>query len=164
MRRIAPILAALAAAGGIYAALAAADPKRPPPEDPWLEAWREAGLKAEFRAETDDPGKSLLFVDGRGIFKVPPLERLRVRHYLVTQTNAQVVELPDASVLREEFPEGRTLRHKLKPKGGEIHVCRAGRRLLLLSTEPRVVAIFGKPSLPKKSVEAIFQAFEDAAR
>ena len=164
MRRIAPVLAALAAAGGLYAALAVADPKRPPPEDPWLEAWRSAGLKAEFRAETDNPAKTLLFQDARGRFDVPRLERLRVRHYFVTQTNAQVVELPDEKVLLEEFPEGRTLKHKLKPKGGEIHVCRVGRLLLLLSTEPRVVAIFGRPSLPKKSVEAIFQAFEDAVR
>ena len=161
---LAPLAAAVLAGGGLYGALAAADRKLPPPPDPWLTAWLRAGLKAEFRSETDDPAKSLLFFDARGHFDLPGLDALPIRHYQVATTNAQVVLLPDESALLEQLPEGRHFELKLKPKGGSAHVCRAGRWLLFVSTQPRTVPLFGPLRLPRKTVETMFEAFEEAAR
>lgn len=163
-RWIAPLAAALAAGGGLYGALAAADRRLPEPADRWLNEWIAAGLKAEGGAENDEPGRTLIFYDARGLFKVAALERLPVRDYLIAQTRAQVVGLPDEAALREELPEGRHRDYKLKPKSGTIHLCRSGRWVLLVSTEPKAVPFFGKTRLPKQTVDAMFQAFEDVAR
>ena len=163
-RLLAPLAAALVAGGSLYGALAAADRKLPPPPDPWLSAWLQAGLKAESRGETDDPAESLLFYDARGRFALPGLDQLPIRHYQIATTNAQVVLLPDEKALLEPFPEGRHFDLKLKPKGGSAHVCRAGRKLLFVSTQPKTVPLFGPLRLPRKTVEKMFEAFEEAAR
>ena len=43
-------------------------------------------------------------------------------------------------------------------------LCRAGRWLLFVSTQPRTVPLFGPLRLPRKTVETMFEAFEEAAR
>jgi hypothetical protein len=160
----APVVAAAAMGLLVYGALAAAERKLPPPADPWLDGFLEAGLKAEFRAETTDPAKSLLWLDGRELFDVSALREAPVRHYLVGQAGVQVIRLPDAGALADEIPEGRNLEHKLKPKGGAVHACRKGRLLLLVSVQQRGVFLLGSPRTPKKAVEAMFDVFEDVAR
>lgn len=160
----APLAAAAAAGLLLYGALAAAERRLPPPADPWLEAFLEAGLRAEFRAETADAAQSLLWHDARGLFDVPALRAVPVRHYLVGQAGVQVLRLPDATALREEIPEGRSLELKLKPKGGAVHACRSGRALLLVSVQMRGVFLLGNPKTPRKTVETLFDAFEEVAR
>jgi hypothetical protein len=162
-RYLAPVAVALAAAGGLFGALAAADRKLPPPRDPWLEGWRGAGLKAESRGEANDPAETLLFFDGRGRFNLPGLDDLAIRTYQVATTKAQVVLLPDDKSLLLDFPEGRHFDFKIKPTGGSAHVCRAGRKLLFVSSQPTVVPLLGLVRPPRKSIEAIFQAFEETA-
>ena len=76
----------------------------------------------------------------------------------------EAVALPDERVLLEELPQGRSLEHRLKPKGPTIHAVRAGRWVLLLSTEPKSIPLFGRTTLPKNTLDSIFQAFEDVAR
>ncbi|HEX7901702.1 MAG TPA: hypothetical protein VF950_28340 [Planctomycetota bacterium] len=164
MKALAPLAAALVAGAGVYGALAAADRKLPPPPDPWLEAWLQAGLKAQFRVETDDPAKSLLFYDARGLFNLPGLDDLPIRLYQVAATTAQVVLLPNERALLQDLPEGRHFDFRLKPKGGTAHVCRAGRRILFVSSQPNNVPLVGPVRVPRKSVETVFQAFEGAAR
>ena len=73
------------------------------------------------------------------------------------------MSLPDDSALLKEFPEGRHFDFKIKPKGGSAHVCREGRRILFVSTQPRTVPVFGPIRLPRSSVEKMFEAFEGAA-
>lgn len=163
-RYLAPFLAAVLAAAGLYGALAAAARQLPPSTDPWLDGWLAAGLKAEFRAETPDPSQTLLFQEARKLFDRPGLRELAVRQYLVSQTGAHVVRLPDAAALAEEFPEGRHLDHKLKPKGGSAHVCRVGALLLVVSSQSRWIPFIGGTKTSKKAIEAIFDAFEESAR
>lgn len=162
-RFLAPLAVALVAGGGLYGALAAADRKLPPPRDPWLDAWLGAGLKAEFRVETDDPAQSVLFYDARGLFNLPGLDDLPIRLYQVATMKVQVMLLPSDRALLPDLPEGRHFDLKLKPKGGTAHVCRAGRRLLFVSSQPNNVPFLGPVRTPRKSVEKVFQAFEDTA-
>ena len=161
---LAPLVAALLAAAGLYGTLAAAARTLPPSTDRWLDAWQAAGLKAEFRAETPDPSKTLLFMEARKLFESPGLRDLAVRQYLVSQTGAHVVVLPDAKSLIDDLPEGRHFDHKLKPKGGTAHVCRVEAQLLVVSSQTRWIPFIGGTKTSKKNIEAIFEAFEGAAR
>lgn len=163
-RMLAPFAAAVAVALALYGALAAAERRLPPSTDPWLDAWIAAGLKAEFRAELPEPRKNLLWQDGRELFDVPAFRDTAVRTYLVGQAGVQVIELPNAKILLEQIPEGRNLDHKLKPKGGTVHACREGRYLLLVATQIKGVLLFGNMKTPKRAVEAMFDAFEEAAK
>lgn len=163
-RLLAPLAAAGVAGLVLYGALAAAERKLPPPADPWLDAWIAAGLKAEFRAESVDPSKSLLWQDGRDLFDTPALQGVAIRHYLVGQAGVQVLRLPDAKLLLEKIPEGRHLDLKLRPKGGAVHACRIGPSLLLVSTQIKGVLLFGNVKTSKRAVETLFDAFEEATR
>ena len=138
--------------------------KLPPPADPWLDAWLAAGLKAEFRAETPDPAKNLQWQEARPLFDIPACKSVLIRNYLIAQAGVQLLVLPNAKLLLQELPEGRHLDFRLKPKGGSAHLCREGRVLLLVSTQIKGVLLFGDMKVPKRTVEAMFDAFEEAVK
>jgi hypothetical protein len=152
------ILAAL----GLYGLLAAVERPLPAGEDPWLDAWRRAGLKAEFQEEQAEPERRLIFQDGRSLFRKPELASIRLRRYVIENVAAQVIALPSRESL-PEIPEGRTPGFRLRPKGGTINACRSGRWLLLQSVTLRTG--WFTPSVPVDSpdVARAFEAFERVA-
>ena len=156
------LLVGAAAAMGLYGMLAAAERKLPAPEDPWLDGWTRAGLKVEARAITDDPSRRLLFRDGRDCFDDAALKTLPLRNYQVQQAQAQVLVLPSDTLLSKEFPQGRHINHALRERGGKAHACRIGRALLLVSTEGPRIPFIPRMRIPKRTVDAVFDAFETA--
>lgn len=161
MRRSWPALfPALAVGAALFLLLAAVRRETPAPEDPWLEAWQSAGLQAQWRDETGNPSKTLQLMDARPLTGGPEFQDTRVRSYFVQSVSAQVVIFPSDALL-PEIPEGRHKEFRLKKKGGSVHLCRAGRKMLLLSVTQR--SAFWASPVPGSLVDQAFDAFEEAA-
>ncbi len=163
MRRLLPVLGSgTLVALCLWGILAAVERPLPAREDPWLEAWLGAGLKAQFVEAQSEPGKRLIFADGRDYFKRPDLAATRLRRYSVENVPAQVAEIPPGDSL-PELPEGRHPGFRLRKKGGAIHACRSGRWLFLLSTDLRTSWFVPPIPVPGEAVERAFEAFERVA-
>ncbi|HXX94619.1 MAG TPA: hypothetical protein VEN81_13375 [Planctomycetota bacterium] len=156
------ILAAAVVSGGLYGILSAVDHPAVEPEDPWLRAWKEAGLKGQLLGESTEPDKHLMLgTEGRELMKGLDFQDTVLRRYLIQAANLQVVVLPRAS-LAPELPEGRHFAFRLKPKEGAVHLCRSGRNLLLV--KPLMIGIgFGELPTPKPFLEKLFDVFEKTA-
>jgi hypothetical protein len=163
MRPLAGIaLSGLALAGLFYGAFAAVERNVSGDGDPWLRAWRAAGLQAQLQTVDAEPARALLFADARPLFETPPLDRLVVRRYLAEGATVQVVVLPSKESL-PEIPQGRHFGFRLKPKGNAIHLTRTGRHLLLARTVGLWVPFLGPLRAPRETLERIFAAFEEEA-
>lgn len=161
MRQTLPALAAaLLAALGLYGLLAAFGRDVDRGGDPWLDAWTAAGMRVEVGILTSNPGKDLLFVEGRALFGRPEAAGATIREYRVDDIPAQVVTLPSPAAL-PELPEGKHAGFKLRPKGGSVHLCRKGPRVLLLSMKQGTAMFRSMAELVP--VKKAFDAFEAKA-
>lgn len=161
-----PLLPAFAAAAlvsaALYGLLHAVDRPAAEPEDPWLDAWRKAGLPGQLVMVSSDPDKHLMFGDGRELLKGRDFEETVLRRYVVHQLMVQVVVLPRAGLV-PEFPEGRQTGFRLRKKGSAAHLCRSGRNLLFTRTQMNWTMFVGEPPVPKAALEKLFDVFERTA-
>ena len=155
----APVAAALAAAA-LYGLLAAVEPRLPVPEDPWMDAWRQAGLEVELQAVSQDPAHTLGFREAREIFDRYPLEASAVRRYSVSGMPVDVVSLPERGFL-EEFPEGTHLKYRTRAKGPAANVCRSGRHLMIIPAQWNFG--FFPMKADEETVGRVLELFEAAA-
>ena len=165
MKKVWPALpVAFLVGGALYGLLAAV---QPPPrkisEDPWLDAWKEAGLRVQARAFSTEPRRDLHLLDARPWIDETTFRGTTLRSYFVNGISSQVVELPKSDLLSEQIPEGRHFRIKLVENGGAAHLCRVGRRFLSMSIQVRVPFVAPMPA-PQETVERAFEAFEEACR
>jgi hypothetical protein len=160
MRQTIPAVAAGAlAAVGLYGLLAVLGGKASGEKDLLAEAWAEAGLQVEFGAHLTNPSKELLFVEGRELFEPPAGAGAVIREYQLDGIRTQLVVLPSPEAL-PELPEGKHAGFKLRPKGGQVHLCRKGRHVLFLSMR-QGTAMFRVMS-ELVPVNKAFNAFEKA--
>jgi hypothetical protein len=140
---------------GLYGLLNGVDHSVPvEPEDPWIEAFRAAGLVAQLVSVSGDPDKHLALADARELAKGRAFRHSVLRRYLVQNVTLQVAILPRADLL-PELPEGRHPGFRLKPKGNPAHLCRSGRNLLMVrTTQSSLLPVF---------VEKVFEIFEKTA-
>jgi hypothetical protein len=166
MKRGWPIVLAAAASGlALYGLLLAVQPAPTRDEDPWLRAWAMGGMKAQFRSFSTSPAEQFALRDARPLMARPDFDGTTLRDYHVQSLSAQVAEFPSAALLAKEIPEGRHLEFRLDPgnkKSGVSHVCRVGRRVLLVSTRVSAGGFFVMPA-PVATVERIFDLFPRAA-
>ena len=166
MRKQLPIalVLALTISGGLYGLLNAVDPSTPvETEDPWLQAWRAAGLKGQFVAQSTEPEKNLGLSDARELTKGAAFRHSVLRRYIIQGVTLQVAVLPRAGLL-PELPEGRHPGFRLKPKGNSTHLCRSGRNLLFVrTTQVSIIPLMDDPPTPKALAERIFDVFEKTA-
>jgi hypothetical protein len=155
-------LSGLCLGGALYGALASVGRNVSHESDPWLRAWRAAGLHAQLQTVDAEPGRSLLFSDARQLFDAPPLDRTVLRRYVVDGATVQVAVLPSGESV-PELPQGRHFGFRLRPKGPSIHLTRTGRHLLLARTGGLWVPFLGPWGVPREALERIFVAFEEEA-
>lgn len=160
---LAPLGCGVAAALLLYGVLAAAERPVPKSEDPWLDAWIGDGMKAEFRSTSTEPDKYALSGDAREVLSGDAFAGTVLRNYIVQNTSVQVVRLPKDG-LAPAIPAGRTLEFRFKPQGNPVHVCRAGRLIAFAGVQGKWLPVIGQTKTPKKTIEEIFDAFEDAAK
>jgi hypothetical protein len=160
---LAPVVSGAALAALLYGLLWSAERRLPEPEDPWLDAWVNDGMKAEFRSTSTEPDKSIMSYDARDLFKGPECSGALVRNYLVQNTSVQVLRLAKPGLV-PEIAEGRTLEYRFKPGGTPIHVCRLGRSIAFVAIAGKWIPIVGQMKTSKRQVEEIFDAFEETAR
>jgi hypothetical protein len=153
--------AALAAL--LYGLLWSAERRLPEPEDPWLDAWRGEGMKAEFRSTSAEPDKSVMSYDARELLKGPECAGAVVRNYLVQNTSVQVLRLAKPGLVAE-IPEGRRLEYRFRPDGSPVHLSRSGRSLAFVAIMGKWIPVVGQLNTPRRQVEEIFDAFEETAR
>ena len=164
MRRfLAPVVSGAATAALLYGILCAAERRLPEPEDPWLDAWVNNGIKAEAGSVSTEPDKAVMSNDARDLFKGPECAGTPVRRYLVQNTSVQVIRLPKPGLV-PEIPEGRKFDYRFKEGGNTVHFCRTGRSIALVATTGKWIPVVGQMKTPKKQVEEIFDAFEETVR
>ncbi|HLF93345.1 MAG TPA: hypothetical protein VJB14_07780 [Planctomycetota bacterium] len=156
------IAAGALVSAALYGLLSAIDRPGSEPEDPWLDAWRAAGLQGQLVTVSSEPHKHLMFGDGRELCKGRPFSETVLRRYVIQSVSLQVVVLPKADLV-PEFPEGRQLAFRLKKKGSSAHLCRSGRNLLFTRTQTQWMPFAGEPPVPKAILEKLFDAFEKTA-
>lgn len=132
------------------------------PDDPWLDAWRAAGLKGQLVTVSSEPSQHLMFGDGRELMKGRAYDETTLRRYVVQNVTLQVVILPKAG-LAPEYPEGRSPSFRLKKKGSSAHLDRLGRNLLFVKTQSNWMPIVDEQPVPKALMERFFDAFEKTA-
>jgi len=147
---------------GLYGMLSAVAHPRTEPEDPWLDAWKAAGLSAQLVTVANEPQKYLMLGDGRELMKGRAYEESVLRRYVVQNVSIQVVSLPRKD-LAPDFPEGRTTGFRLKKKGTSAHLCRSGRNLLLTRTQTNWMPVFDELPVPKALLDKLFDVFEKTA-
>ena len=159
VRQIAPPLAAALLAGGaLYGLLAAVRPSTADREDPWLEAWRLAGLHVQFRATSTEPSKHLQWVQERERYARPEFAGTKIRSYAIHGLRAQVVELPSDRLqgIETDSPAGDgPFQYSANDK--DHHAWQAGRRLLILANRQRVA--FWTIQMTKEIREKVLAAF-----
>ncbi|HLY11515.1 MAG TPA: hypothetical protein VKW04_19590 [Planctomycetota bacterium] len=160
---VAPVASGLAVAALLYGLLSAAERRLPEPSDPWLDAFIAEGMKAEFRSQSTEPQTAVLATDARPKFDGPAFLGTQIRNYQVQNTSVQVVRLPAAGLV-PDLPEGRRMDVRFKPTSNPIHVCRSGRTILFVGAFGKWIPIVGQLKTPKKDVDQIFDAFEDAVK
>ena len=164
MKQVAPAIAcALLAGGAIYGLLAAVRPAGASLEDPWLEAWRRAGLHVQFRTTSNDPSRHLQWFRERERYARPEFSGTRLRSYLIQGFRAQVVELPSdglPGIELEDWPEEGPLPGRVSDR--DNHAWQEGRHLLILAERQRVA--LWTTALPKETRLKIEQAFRETAK
>ncbi len=139
----------------LWALLAAVRPSDPGSGDPWLAAWRRAGLKATLRSVSGDPEERFMIPELRARLAHPEFAGTAIREYLVDDVRVQVLDLPSEDLrLVEgespmELPGKRTFRHR-----------RSGRHLLVIRGGNRV--LFASVAVPRSLQERIEEAFSRA--
>jgi hypothetical protein len=157
-----PLAGGALVAAALFGALVAAGRETPPPEDPWLDAWQADGFRAEFRNLSTEPKNHLMGSEFRTLFDDPALDGTIVRTYQVSSATVQVVELPRPGLL-DSLPEGRHRDFKRKEKDRSVHLCRKGRRLLLVAPQVKWIPFVGSQKMPAEDVDRLFDAFLDVA-
>lgn len=160
---LAPLACGTIAAALLYGLLWAAERKVAEPEDPWIDGWLGDGMKAEFRSVSTEPERHFMIADARGLF--PPEDKAAVlRSYLVQNTSVQLVELPKTGLL-PALPEGRTLEFKYRPKSFPVHLCRAGRWMLIVAPTEKssLGTLLPISKTTKDRAQRMFDSFEQAA-
>jgi len=160
---LAPVGSGVAVALLLYGLLWAAERKLPESQDPWLDAFIAEGLKAEFRSLSTEPQNSLMANDLRSQLENEAYKGTVLRNYLVQNVSVQVLRMPAPGLLGD-VAEGRKFEQKFKQGGNPVHVCRVGRTVLFAGAFGKAVPLFGQMKAPRKDTEAIFDAFEEAAR
>ncbi len=160
---LAPVGSGIGVALLLYGLLWAAERKLPESADPWLDAFVAEGLKAEFRSLSTEPQGSLMAYDLRAQFENDAYKGTQLRNYLVQNVSVQVLRMPAPGLLAE-VKEGRQFDQKFKQGGNPVHVCRVGRTVLFAGAFGKAIPLLGQMKSPKKDTEAIFDAFEEAAR
>ncbi len=163
-RRIAPaIAAALLAGGALYGLLAAVRPASADQEDPWLKAWKAAGLHVQFRGTSAEPSRHLQWARDRERYARPEFAGTKIRMYAIHGFRAQVVELPSDRLRGIEF-------YSLNDEGpfscqgtdGDNEFSQRGRHLLILANRQRVA--FWTTKLPGEILRTTERIFEETAR
>jgi len=158
----APLLCGTIAAALLYGLLWSAERKVAEPEDPWLDAWQLDGLKAEFRSVSTEPSEHLMISDARELFKKDSVGVV-LRSYIVQNISVQVVQLPRADLV-PALPGGRSLEYKHKPKSYPVHLCRAGRWMLMVAPQEKSYGpIIPLTKTTKDRAQQMFDAFEQIA-
>jgi hypothetical protein len=160
---LAPLTCGTIAAALLYGLLWSAERKVAEPEDPWLDVWLNDGLKAEFRSVSTEPHLHLMINDARENFENGAAAGTLLRNYIVQNTSVQLVQMPKTGLV-PSLPEGRSMEYKYKPKSYPVHLCRAGRWMLIVATSERS---FG-PIIPiskttKDRAQQLFDTFEQTA-
>lgn len=160
------VLAAFASgalvSGALYGILNAVAHPQAEPEDPWLDAWKAAGLRGQFVTVSMEPDKHLMFGDARELFKGREYEDTVLRRYLIQNVGVQVVVFPRADSAKN-LPEGRHAGFRLKAKGPSVHLCRSGRNVLLVKPTTHGIVIFGDMPTPKAFFDGLCDVFEETA-
>jgi hypothetical protein len=157
-----PLAAAALVAAALFGALVAAGREAPPAEDPWLDAWLADGFRAEFRNLSAEPKHHLMGSELRSLFDDPALGGTIVRTYQVSSATVQVVELPGPGLL-DSLPEGSHRDFKRREKDRAVHLCRKGRRFLLVAPQVKWIPFVGSQKMPAEDVDRLFGAFLDVA-
>jgi hypothetical protein len=158
----APLACGTIAAALLYGLLWSAERKVSEPEDPWLDGWLNDGMKAEFRSVSTEPDRHFMINDMRELFE-PESKGTVLRSYIVQNISVQVVQLTKAALL-PSLPEGRTLEFKFRPKSYPVHLCRAGRWMLIVAPQEKSYGpIIPIAKTTKDRAQQMFDPFEQTA-
>jgi len=159
---LAPLSCGMVVAALLYGLLWAAERKVAEPEDPWLDGWLNDGLKAEIRSVSTEPENHLMISDARDLFESDPKGAV-LRSYIVQNISVQVVQFARAGML-PALPEGRTLDFRFRPKSNPVHLCRAGRWMLIVATQEKAYGpIIPIAKTTKDRARQMFDTFEQTA-
>ena len=159
---LAPLACGTIAAALLYGLLWSAERKVSEPEDPWLDAWQNDGLKAEFRSVSTEPENHFMISDARELFQ-PETKGIVLRSYIVQNISVQLVQLPRTGMF-PVLPGGRTLEFKYRAKSYPLHLCRAGRWMLVVAPQEKSYGpIVPLAKTTKDRAQQMFDSFEQTA-
>ena len=158
----APLACGTIAAALLYGLLWSTERKIPESEDPWLDGWQNDGLKAEFRSVSTEPENHLMINDARELFQ-PETKGVVLRSYIVQNISVQLVQLPKTGMF-PVLPEGRSLEYKYRAKSYPVHLCRAGRWMLIVAPQEKAYGpIIPLAKTTKDRAQQLFDSFEQTA-
>ena len=100
--------------------------------------------------------------DARELFQ-PDTKGIVLRSYIVQNISVQLVQLPRLGML-PMLPDGRTLEFKYRLKSYPVHLCRAGRWMLIVAPQEKSYGpIIPLAKTTKDRAQQLFDSFEQTA-